>query len=98
MFFDETTRTSAATSDVALASSCCCTHTQTRRTLSQTQDTRRGVKHHNMELENHDLATLPDLNEEIILEYLKVRYENDIIYVNKLKLYGLLNRLIILLK
>lgn len=34
-----------------------------------------------MELDNHDLATLPDLNEEIILDYLKIRYENDIIYV-----------------
>lgn len=36
-----------------------------------------------MELDNHDLATLPDLNEEIILEYLKVRYKNDIIYVSR---------------
>lgn len=35
-----------------------------------------------MELETHDLATLPDLNEEILLEYLKARYKYDMIYVN----------------
>ncbi len=28
-----------------------------------------------------DLASLPDLNEEIILEKLKKRYQNDAIYV-----------------
>ena len=35
-----------------------------------------------MELETHDLATLPDLNEEILLNYLKARYKYDIIYVS----------------
>ena len=34
-----------------------------------------------MELETHDLATLPDLNEESLLVYLKARYKHDIIYV-----------------
>lgn len=34
-----------------------------------------------MELETHDLATLPDLNEEIILDFLKARYSANIIYV-----------------
>jgi myosin heavy subunit len=33
--------------------------------------------------ETHDLATLPDLNEIIILEYLKARYKYDSIYVKK---------------
>ncbi|RNA16818.1 myosin-IIIb-like isoform X1 [Brachionus plicatilis] len=33
-----------------------------------------------MELVTHDLASLPDLNEEIILNFLKVRYTADIIY------------------
>jgi myosin heavy subunit len=33
-----------------------------------------------MILETHDLATLPDLNETIILEYLKARYKHDNIY------------------
>lgn len=36
-----------------------------------------------MILETHDLATLPDLNETIILEYLKARYKYDIIYVTQ---------------
>jgi myosin heavy subunit len=34
-----------------------------------------------MKLETNDLATLPDLNEETLLEYLKTRYTYDIIYV-----------------
>ena len=34
-----------------------------------------------MEIDIHDLATLPDLNEEIMLEHLKARYKRDIIYV-----------------
>ena len=34
-----------------------------------------------MKLETSDLATLPDLNEEILLEYVKTRYTYDIIYV-----------------
>lgn len=34
-----------------------------------------------MELETHDLATLPDLNEDIILNFLKARYTANIIYV-----------------
>lgn len=33
-----------------------------------------------MVIETHDLAALPDLNETIILEYLKVRYKHDSIY------------------
>ena len=33
-----------------------------------------------MILETQDLATLPDLNETIILEYLKARYKHDSIY------------------
>ncbi|CAF0769124.1 unnamed protein product [Brachionus calyciflorus] len=37
-----------------------------------------------MELKTHDLATLPDLNEEIILNFLKARYTADIIYIHKL--------------
>lgn len=31
-------------------------------------------------LDTHDLANLTDLNEEIILDYLRVRYKNDVIY------------------
>ena len=34
-----------------------------------------------MEVETNDLATLVDLNEDIILEHLKVRYKHNIIYV-----------------
>jgi myosin heavy subunit len=34
------------------------------------------------ELGTDDLASLPDLNEEIILEQLKKRYQNDSVYVN----------------
>ena len=36
-----------------------------------------------MEIETtNDLATLIDLNEEIILENLKIRYKKDVIYVD----------------
>jgi myosin heavy subunit len=35
-----------------------------------------------MELEVNDLATLPDLNEETLLSYLKARYKHDVIYVS----------------
>lgn len=34
----------------------------------------------------NDLASLPDLNEEIILEQLKTRYANDCIYVSMILL------------
>jgi myosin heavy subunit len=33
-----------------------------------------------MEAETNDLATLVDLNEEIILDHLKKRYKQDVIY------------------
>jgi myosin heavy subunit len=34
-----------------------------------------------MDSETNDLASLPDLNEEIILNKLKFRYQKDFIYV-----------------
>jgi myosin heavy subunit len=36
---------------------------------------------HDLEIETHDLATLPNLNEETMLSFLKKRYKSDIIYV-----------------
>jgi len=45
-----------------------------------------------MKLETSDLATLPDLNEETLLEYLKTRYTYDIIYVIFLFLFQFYNK------
>ncbi len=42
-----------------------------------------------MELEVNDLATLPDLNEDTLLCYLKARYKHDVIYVSWSNLFNI---------